>query len=296
MKRREKLNLAIVSVSGIGLNVEFEGQGPPVFMLHGFTGDVSTWYSLADRLRGQYTTVLVDLIGHGQSDAPGDLERYPMERCVEDLLALADHMGIEEAVWLGYSMGGRVCLSLGVTAPERCRALVVEGASGGIEDESERAARVSEDGELAKRIEDEGVGWFVNYWESQALFASQERLDAEAKVRLRRQRLGNRAAGLANSLKGMGTGAQPCVYDRLSEFRKPVLFLAGEEDKKFVELGRCMSGFVPNGKFELIRHAGHCAHLENPREFEARVWEFLDSIDGELIVEPVPGARGRSAV
>ena len=68
-------------------------------------------------------------------------KRYSMERCVEDLLTLADQLGIEEAVWMGYSMGGRVCLCLGVTAPERCRALVLEGASGGIEDDVERGGQ-----------------------------------------------------------------------------------------------------------------------------------------------------------
>ena len=285
-----------VPVNGIELNVEVQGQGLPIVMLHGFTGDVSTWNSMAEGLKERYTIVLVDLIGHGKSDMPEEPERYLMERCVGDLLALAGQLGIEEAVWMGYSMGGRICLCLGVTAPERCRALVLEGVSGGIEDERERAARVSGDGELAKRIEEEGVEWFVDYWESQPLFASQERLDEQTKLTLRRQRLGNRATGLANSLRGMGTGTQPTIYDQLYGFPKPALFLAGQEDKKFVELGRRMGVLAPRGRFELIRDAGHCAHLENPEEFGARVWEFLDSIDGEATAERVPGARGRNVV
>ena len=288
--------MSLVAVNGIKLNVEVQGQGLPIFMLHGFTGDMSTWHSLEDSLKERYKTVLVDIIGHGKSDAPEEPERYLMERCVEDLLMLSDQIGIEEAVWMGYSMGGRVCLCLGATAPERCRALVLEGVSGGIEEERERAARVSGDGELAKRIEEEGVECFVDYWESQPLFASQESLDEQTKLTLRRQRLGNRAMGLANSLRGMGTGAQPTIYDQLYGFPKPALFLAGEEDKKFVELGMRMSRLTPNGRFESIRSAGHCAHLENPAEFETLVWEFLDSIDGAAIAEPVPGARGRSVV
>ena len=106
-------------------------RGMPVIMLHGFTGDLTTWRPLAAALGGRYTTALVDLIGHGESDAPEDPARYSMERCVDDLLTLADRLEISEAVWLGYSMGGRVGLSLGATAPERCRALILEGASGG---------------------------------------------------------------------------------------------------------------------------------------------------------------------
>ena len=288
--------MALVPVNGIKLNVEVQGQGAPLFMLHGFTGDSTTWHSLAGRLKERYTTVLVDLIGHGESDAPEEPERYSMEWCVEDLLALANQLGIEQAVWMGYSMGGRACLCLGVRVPERCRALVLEGASGGIENEDERAGRRSADGALARRIEDEGVEWFVDYWESQPLFTSQARLNEGARLTLRKQRLGNRATGLANSLRGMGAGAQSCVYDRLKGFQKPALFLAGEEDIKFVDVGRWMSGLMDKGKFELIGDAGHCAHLENPAEFETLVWEFLDSIDGEAISVPVPGAQGRSVV
>ena len=98
----------------------------PVVMLHGFTGNLATWRPLAKTLGERYTMVLVDLIGHGGSDAPEDPARYSMERCVEDLLTLADRLELREAVWMGYSMGGRVCLCLGVTAPERSRALVLE--------------------------------------------------------------------------------------------------------------------------------------------------------------------------
>lgn len=286
--------MGLVAVNGIKLNVEVKGQGLPIFMLHGFTGDTTTWHSLAGSLSEQYTTILVDLIGHGNSDARENPSRYSMERCVDDLLALANHLGIEEAVWMGYSMGGRVSLCLGVTAPERCRALVLEGASGGIEDDYARETRALADEALARRIEEEGVGWFVDYWESQALFASQYRLGEEARATLRRQRLGNRATGIANSLRGMGTGAQEVVYNRLPGFLKPALFLAGEEDGKFVELGRRMGSLAPNGRFELIRNAGHCSHLENPRDFEAQVWAFLDSLEDETRAEPVPEGRGRS--
>ena len=292
--------MALVPVNGIRLNVEVHGQGMPVIMLHGFTGDLTTWRPLAAALGGRYTTALVDLIGHGESDAPEDPARYSMERCVDDLLTLADRLEISEAVWLGYSMGGRVGLSLGATAPERCRALILEGASGGIESERERATRVSTDRALAIRIEDRGVASFVEHWESQALFSGQARMEEQVRIELRWQRLGNRATGLANSLRGMGTGAQPSVYHRLPGFRKPTLFLAGEEDQKFLTLARTMSDLTPNGDYASIPKAGHCAHLENPKEFETKVCDFLNSVDGNRYNGSTAGlargARGQSVV
>ena len=286
--------MALVPANGIRLNVEIAGAGQPLVMLHGFTGDLSTWDCMASVLQDRYSTVRVDLIGHGKSDAPEDEARYSMERCVEDLVTLSDRLGISEAIWMGYSMGGRVALCLGVSVPERCRALILEGASGGIEDVKDREARISADRALARRIESEGMESFVERWESQPLFESQVRLDEETRMRLRRKRLCNRGTGLANSLRGMGTGAQPSVYHRLSGFRRPALFLAGENDTKFVALAQKMSALCPDGQYEEIPNAGHCAHLENPDHFRKSVGRFLESVEPEPIGGPAPGARERS--
>ena len=75
-QRGEGLTVALVPINGIRLNVEVHGQGMPVIMLHGFTGDLTTWRPLAAALGGRYTTVLVDLIGHGGvgcTGGPGEI-------------------------------------------------------------------------------------------------------------------------------------------------------------------------------------------------------------------------------
>ena len=288
--------MTLVPVNGIRLNVVVAGQGPPLVMLHGFTGDLTTWDTIADELSERCTTIRVDMIGHGNSDVPADPVRYSMQRCVDDLLALADTLGVEEAVWMGYSMGGRVALCLGVSAPERCRALILEGASGGIEDETERAKRVAADNALADRIEEHGIESFVDHWESLPMFASQARLNEDTRQALLRQRLGNRESGLANSLRGMGVGVQPCVYDALPDFPKPALYLAGELDTKFVQQARDMSRLAPEGKYALVPNAGHCAHLENHRGFLDLVVPFLDSLEAATTAGPGPWARRKSAV
>ncbi len=130
-----------VAVNGVTLNVTAEGSGPAVLALHGFTGSVATWRSFTEAARGEFTVVAVDMLGHGASDAPDDPARYAMERCAEDLAAVLDHLGIRRAVWMGYSMGGRIALACATVAPQRCAALVLESASPGLADESERAFR-----------------------------------------------------------------------------------------------------------------------------------------------------------
>ena len=84
--------MARLTVNGIGLSVEVVGAGPPLLLLHGFTGSAATWERCLPELSARSTTIAVDLIGHGASDAPADPARYTMSHCVADLLAVLDHL------------------------------------------------------------------------------------------------------------------------------------------------------------------------------------------------------------
>ena len=264
-----------MEIDGLGLDVEVAGRGPPVVLLHGFTGSTGTWAELVETLRAEFTTIAVDIVGHGQSDAPETTARYAEDRCAEDLARLLRSMGHERACWLGYSMGGRVALQIAVHHRDVVSSLVLEGASPGLRSESERAERRRADEALADRIEADGVPAFVDAWERLPLFASQEQLTSEARERLRTERLANRARGLANSLRGSGTGAQPPLHDRLSYVQAPTLLLAGALDTKFAEIAEEMARSLPDATMHLIEGAGHAAHLERPEAFGVEVLDFL---------------------
>ena len=264
-----------MEIDGLGLDVEVAGRGPPVVLLHGFTGSTGTWAELVETLRAEFTTIAVDIVGHGQSDAPETTARYAEDRCAEDLARLLRSMGHERACWLGYSMGGRVALQIAVHHRDVVASLVLESASPGLRGESERAERRRADAALADRIEADGVPAFVDEWERLPLFASQEQLTSEARERLRAERLANRAHGLANSLRGGGTGAQPPLHHRLSYVQAPTLLLAGELDTKFAGIAEEMARSLPDATMHLIEGAGHAAHLERPEAFGAQVLDFL---------------------
>lgn len=274
--------MSLVSVNGVRLNVEVEGRGPPVVALHGFTGSVATWEAFTAAASRDYMVVRVDLLGHGASDAPESPERYRMERCVEDLAALLDRLGLARATWLGYSLGGRVAISAAVGLPERTAALIAESASPGLARlRREGRDRVAQDERLARWIEEVGIEEFVAHWEALPLFASQASLPAASSERLRAQRLRNRPVGLANSLRGMGSGAQPPLHRRLPELAMPALFIAGAEDSKFVAIAREMHRAVPGSRLDVIPGAGHAAHLERPDDFNQAVLGFLTELREE---------------
>ena len=95
--------------------------------------------------------------------------------------------------------------------PQLVRSLVLESASPGLATAAERQLRRAADEALAERIERDGIPAFVSAWEQLPLFAGLAWLPAEERAALRAQRLANNATGLANSLRGMGTGAQPSL-------------------------------------------------------------------------------------
>ena len=264
-----------LTVNDITLSVELAGDGPALLLLHGFTGSASTWAPLVPELSARRRTIAVDLIGHGRSDAPGGAERYRVERCVDDLGALLDALEVEAADVLGYSMGGRVALHLAAAMPRRVRSLVLESSSPGIADPAERAARVAADSALAESIERDGLRAFVARWEGLPLFASQARLPAETRARLRDQRLRNDPRGLANSLRGMGAGRQASLWNGLAALGMPALLIAGELDEKYRAVARAMAGFMPRAHVRIIPEAGHAVHLEQPETFLGAVLQFL---------------------
>jgi len=272
-----------VDIDGLALNVDRYGMGPPVVLLHGFTGSRTSWYDVVRAIDGEFTTLAVDLIGHGWSGSPASVERYEMARAVADLVALLRKCGFDRAVWVGYSLGGRTALQLAVQHPEAVSALVLEGASPGLATEQERADRVAADEALARKAEVEGVEAFIDYWQSIPLWDSQKTtLTEPQRVALRQQRLAQRATGLANSLRGMGTGSQAWVGDRLGELRVPVLLTAGRLDTKFSAIAREMGQQIPDARVEIIEDAGHCAHLEQPAAFNAVLLDFLRGTRGRL--------------
>lgn len=267
-----------VKIDGAHINVKTAGAGPPLVLLHGFTGSTASWASHVDEFARRFFTVSVDLLGHGLSDSPDDPARYGIAHCVEDVLGVMDGLGIRRAGVLGYSMGGRIALALAIAAPERVAVLIVESASPGLRGGEARRARAAQDSEMAEAILRDGVLAFVDRWERHPLFASQARLPEAERAALRDQRLQNNPVGLANSLRGVGQGAQPPVHDFLPGLRMPVLILAGALDPQYCEIGREISGLIPSARLEIVPGAGHTVHLEQPEAFRRRVFEFIDGI------------------
>ncbi len=248
---------------------------PALVLLHGFTGSGRNWEPLREALRTFGPTLAVDLVGHGASPAPEDVSHYSMAACLEQLEALLHRLGIGPARWLGYSMGGRIALQMAARKPEFVRALMLESTTPGLREAEPRAGRARADGMLAQTILADGLEPFVERWLANPLFEGLRALSAGQYEAQRSQRLACNPLGLANSLRGMGTGAMEHLWDALPAITVPTLLLAGERDAKFAGLAREMAALLPRATLRFVPGAGHVTHVERPGEFLDAVREFL---------------------
>lgn len=217
-------------------------MSPPV-LVHGFTQTAASWEGVLD--------------GRAVDVTP-----------LDDLWSTARRLGdaCGPAAYVGYSMGGRLCLHLALATPEVVERLVLLGATAGIEDEREREARRQADERLADDIDRDGVDAFLERWLSHPMFG-----DLPDPGPRRRD-----PGVLTACLRRLGTGTQEPLWPRLPELAMPVLVVAGERDAKFCAIGRRMADAIgANARFATVPDAGHAAHLEQPAAFRAVVAPFL---------------------
>jgi len=224
-------------------------------LLHGFSQTGASWDPVRAALRAAPDPVLApDLRGHGAASAVRPVS-------LSAVLADLDALLADGAALAGYSMGGRIALHSALAHPGRLARLVLIGASPGLADPAERAARRAADEALAARVEAGSIEAFADAWGALGLWAGQPPAVAAAA---RADRLANDPAGLAAALRGLGTGALAPVWDRLGELALPVELVVGERDAKFRAVAGAMAAALPDARVHVVAGAGHAAQLERP--------------------------------
>ncbi|QXC61678.1 alpha/beta fold hydrolase [Aquihabitans sp. G128] len=254
--------------------------GPAVVLVHGFTQTHVSWAPVAADLAVDHVVTAVDAPGHGGS--AGVRADLPAGA------ALVGRAGsgspgpgepAEPAVYVGYSMGGRLALRLALDRPDLVRGLVLLGATAGIDDPDQRAARRDADGALADRLERDGVDAFLRTWLAQPLFADLAPAPDDLAARK-----ANSPAGLASSLRLAGTGTMdPPWWPELAASSVPTLVLAGGRDAKFTALGQRLAhelgaGAGASARFATLPGVGHAAHLQAPEAFASLVRAFVAAL------------------
>jgi 2-succinyl-6-hydroxy-2,4-cyclohexadiene-1-carboxylate synthase len=264
----------------ISLNVELfseiDSKKENLFFLHGFTGCANDWKKTSQLIDNRFNKIAVDLIGHGKSDSPKIIDKYSASSINSQLLYVINQFAKEKVILLGYSMGGRAVLSFAINHPDRIKGLILESTSAGIKDPAEREERIINDEELAEFIESNSIEDFIDHWMNLEIFGTQKRFSNELLQKLRKEKLYNSFLGLANSLRGFGTGRMPYLGDKLSSLDFPVLLITGALDSKFTRINKELVKKFPSPIHQIIKNAGHSGHLEETDKFAEAVKLFLN--------------------
>ncbi|NER32893.1 MAG: 2-succinyl-6-hydroxy-2,4-cyclohexadiene-1-carboxylate synthase [Oscillatoria sp. SIO1A7] len=234
---------------------------PVLLLLHGFMGNSNDYREVIPQLSAKFCCLAVDLPGHGQTKIAGEDDRYSMPNTARALISLLDELEIERCFLAAYSMGGRLALYLLLHFPERFEKAVLESASPGLKTAAERELRRQRDRQLAEKLETGDFQEFLLNWYRQPLFqSSAARPDFEELIA---RRLENNPHLLAKSLRNMGTGNQPSLWEKLADNKVPLLLLVGEKDDKFRAINTEMAGLSPLARMAIAPNTGHNIHFEN---------------------------------
>ena len=225
---------------------------------HGFLGLSSDFAVLDTELSIALKTH--DLIGHG-SHLSEDEQDFSTEKQVEHWLEQLPR----DSILLGYSMGGRLACQIACSAPKWLRGLILVGASAGLSASNERDSRQRWDNAMAEKLE-QGMDAFLRDWNQMDIIASQQNIEEKHLQQMQENRRRQNPEMLAKSMRIFGTGTMPSCWGKLSDVEIPVLLLTGEHDLKYRQITGEMQEILPNAETHIIENAGHCCHLEAPKQ------------------------------
>jgi pimeloyl-ACP methyl ester carboxylesterase len=242
------------SFDGVKLHYDREGTGPPVVLLHGFAADTETnWRrpGIIEALVGAgHEAIALDARGHGLSEKCYDPDAYKDEAMVSDVVVFFDHLGLESADVVGYSMGSATAIRFAMS-DGRVRRLVLGGTDGELSDSTE---------ELAER------GFLIA-----AALEAEDLEGIEDPLGRRFRRFADATGADRRALAAIQRGRRrtPVTPDDISKITALTLVICGDDDVRPHDLAAAL----PQGRAKVV--SGH--HLSAVRDpaFTTEIVTFL---------------------
>lgn len=240
-----------------GVEIAFidEGSGDPILLLHGFASSAQVnWVDtgwVRDLTRAGRRVIAMDNRGHGKSGKPHDPAMYGSPLMAEDARRLLDHLGIQRADVMGYSMGSRIAAFLALAHPQRVRSLVFAGLGGNM------VRPMAGTGPIAAALEAPSIDQVTNAAaRTFRAFAEQTHSDLKA---------------LAACIR---SSRDPLTPEALATLRCPVLVAVGSTD---VIGGRAedLARLIPGAEAFVIEGRDHMKAVGD-RTYKDAVTAFLD--------------------
>ncbi|MFD9333294.1 alpha/beta fold hydrolase [Streptomyces sp. NPDC060028] len=261
---------------GNGAALFFDDLGPrdgaAVILIHGHPFNRTMWAPQTAALTAAgYRVIAPDLRGYGENPAvPG---KTPFAVFADDLAALLDRLGIEQAVVGGVSMGGQIAMETRLRHPGRIRALVLADTSPVPETEDGKKFRR----ELADRLLAEGMGPYARESIDKMLAPYNVTGNPRAAAHVSAMMLATDPEGAAAALRGRAE--RPDYRPVLAALTEPCLVLVGRDDVYTpVAEAEALHALMPHSVLRVIERAGHLPGVERPEAFNQALLEFLATL------------------
>jgi 3-oxoadipate enol-lactonase len=260
--------MSTADVNGITIGYDDEGTGDVLVLVHGHPFDRSMWRPQVERFTAEgWRVIAADLRGYGESTVvPGTT---PLPVFASDIAALLTHLGVDEFVLGGLSMGGQIVMECARLFPQRIRGLILADTFAQPETGDGRRKRH----EMADRLLREGMSGYA----TEVLWKMVAPHNVAAGEHVAKMMHNAPPEGAAAALRGRAD--RPDYTDLLGTITVPTLVVVGSDDEYTpVEDAKYMHERVPGSTLVVVDGAAHMPNLERPEEFNKAVTELLVSI------------------
>jgi len=257
-----------VDVPGGEIYYESHGQGPPVLLVPGLGGVGNYWNANIPAFSRHYRVIIHDHRGTGQSSR--SLIRYSVDQMTDDLLAVMDHLGIEQAHLVGHSTGGAIGQTLAITHPQRLLSLVIYASWTKADPFFRRVFEARRTllmrGGAAAYVRSTPVFLYPDWWINDNIALLEEREKATIATFPAADIVASRIDAIVD-------------FDRthsLGGIKIPTMVICAKDDILTPPyFSRALARSISGAELVVLDRGGHCASETNTRAFDEAVLGFI---------------------
>ena len=244
-----------------------EGNGPPLFLIHGIGAARDAWRFIVPKIRSNFTVITYDLRGHGKSPKPPT--KFLLDDLVEDLEYLRKKLNFNKAFFAGHSLGGMIAPAYALKYPRHVLALgLFSTAAGRTKDDREKILAV------IKSMEEKGVSkvlpTLINRWFTDSFISSSPDI-----IERRIQQVINTDPEIFMNVFRIYANTEMSPW--LHKIKFPTLILTGEKDAGCnPKLNKFIADQIPNSKLVILPNYKHSLLIETPNEIAENIINFFN--------------------
>lgn len=239
---------------------------PAVIFFHGFLGSSLDFHTIINSLKQRYFCIAFDLPGHGLSPMNPSLSFETFPSLLQKHIA---KYNLENMSLVGYSLGGRLILSLEKQYPSFFKKCVLISAHYGLDNSKDKLIREKSDKNWIKILEKEGLYKFLIKWYGQPIFTTLCSNSGKLQKMIQR-RCDQNSEALPHYLNYLSLAKQKNYKNHLLKNSHKYRFISGQDDKKFTQLYKDLGL-----EHEIVPYASHAPHLEQPLEIARIIETYL---------------------